>query len=33
MSKVICEREDLVAIADSVREKTGSTEQMALGGN
>lgn len=31
MSKVICERKDLVAIADSVREKTGNTEQMTLG--
>lgn len=31
MSKVLCERKDLVAIADSVREKTGNTEQMTLG--
>lgn len=26
MSKVICEKEDLVAIADATRQATGSTE-------
>lgn len=31
MSKVICEREDLVAVADAVRSKTGTTEEMTLG--
>ena len=27
---VICEREDLVAIADATREKTGLTNEMTL---
>ena len=31
MSKVICEREDIVAIADSVRAKIGVTKSMTLG--
>lgn len=30
MSKVICEREDLVAVADAIRNKTGETNQMTL---
>ena len=30
MSKVICEREDLVAVADAIRSKTGETAGMAL---
>ena len=30
MSKVICNREDIVAIADAVRSKTGSTKEMTL---
>lgn len=30
MSKVICEQEELVNIADAIREKTGSSEEMAL---
>lgn len=30
MSKVICEREDLVAIADAIRSKTGETNEMTL---
>ena len=32
MSKVICEREDLIAIADAVRNKTGDTSELTLGG-
>ena len=32
MSKVLCERSDIVAIADAVRSKTGSTDAMTLGG-
>lgn len=31
MSKVICEREDLVNIANAIREKTGSSNEMTLG--
>ena len=31
MSKVICEREDLVNIADAVRAKTGTSSEMTLG--
>lgn len=31
MSKVICEREDIVAIADAVRSKGNTTEAMTLG--
>lgn len=31
MSKVICEREDIVAIADAVRNKTGNSDEMTLG--
>lgn len=30
MSKVLCEREDLVAIADAIRGKTGETAEMGL---
>ena len=30
MSKVLCEKSDLVAIADSVRSKTGSTDGMKV---
>lgn len=30
MSKVLCEREDLVAIADAIRGKTGETAEMSL---
>ena len=30
MSKVLCEKSDLVAIADSVRSKTGTTEGMKV---
>lgn len=29
--KVLCEREDIVAIADAVRSKTGTTNEMTLG--
>ena len=32
MSKVICEREDIVAIADAVRNKTGLNDEMTIGG-
>ena len=28
--KVICDKKDIVAIADSVRNKTGTTDQMTL---
>lgn len=31
MSKVLCEREDLVAIADAIRGKTGETAEMSIG--
>ena len=31
MSKVICEREDLVAVADAIRNKTGDSNAMTLG--
>lgn len=31
MSKVICNRSDLVAIADAIRNKTGSNNLMTLG--
>ena len=30
MSKVLCEKSDLVAIADSIRSKTGSTDGMKV---
>ena len=30
MSKVLCEREDLVAIADAIRNKTNETAEMSL---
>lgn len=30
MSKVLCEREDLVAIADAIRGKTSETAEMSL---
>ena len=30
MSKVLCEKSDLVAIADSIRSKTGSTDEMKV---
>lgn len=30
MSKVLCEREDLVAIADAIRSKTSETAEMSL---
>lgn len=30
MSKVLCEKSDLVAIADSVRNKTGTTDGMRV---
>ena len=29
--KIICDRQDLVAIADAIREKTGSIDGMTLG--
>lgn len=32
MAKVICEREDIVAIADAVRNKNGGADEMTLGG-
>lgn len=32
MSKVICEREELVAVADAIREKSGTTNSMTLDG-
>lgn len=31
MSKVICDREDIIAIADAVRNKTGNSDEMTLG--
>jgi len=31
MSKVIVEREDMVAIADAIRAKAGITSQMTVG--
>lgn len=30
MSKVLCEKSDLIAIANSVRNKTGTTEGMKV---
>ena len=30
MSKILCEREDLVAIADAIRSKTSETAEMSL---
>lgn len=30
MSKVLCEKSDLIAIADSVRSKTGTTGRMKI---